>query len=273
MSAPTHVIMTRFNLATPGREAAIRTDPDWLAVRFDLFRRYCLPSVAAQEGASFRWLIFFDRDTPARWKAEIGRLRSIFPFDPYFTPLFPEDGWRDAVLGTIRPAGAMLLTTRLDNDDALAADFCARVQAAASGDAPVAINLRHGLIRQGRAVHAIDHPRNAFFSLLERRDGRFRTAPAIPHMDLPRHAEVRQVGGAPGWLQLVHGGNVSNRLRGRRIDPARTGARFGGEGLDGTAAPTAGERAADALLGPIRTARDALSAMRRPGPGGARRRE
>ncbi len=49
----THLILTRFNLATPGRESAIRNRPGWLAERFDLFERICLPSVASQTCRDF----------------------------------------------------------------------------------------------------------------------------------------------------------------------------------------------------------------------------
>jgi hypothetical protein len=31
---------------------------------------------------------------------------------------------------------------------------------------------------------------------------------------------VEEIRGAPGWLQVVHGGNVSNRVHGRLVSPA-----------------------------------------------------
>lgn len=108
----THVLMTRFNLATPGRESAIRNRPGWLAQRFDLFERYCLPSVAAQTVRDFKWIIYFDKDTPEDFRARIERLREVFPFTPYFTGLFPGTGWRESITATLPRDTPMLLTSR-----------------------------------------------------------------------------------------------------------------------------------------------------------------
>ncbi|WP_299134485.1 glycosyltransferase [uncultured Amaricoccus sp.] len=59
----THVIQTRFNMPSPGRESQIRARPGWLAGRFELFERYCLPSIAAQSLKDFHWVIYFDAAT------------------------------------------------------------------------------------------------------------------------------------------------------------------------------------------------------------------
>ena len=256
----THVILTRFNLATPGREFAIRTQPGWLDGRFDLFRTWCLPAMGAQTDARFRWLVFFDEGTPAPHRAEIERLRREVPFEPVFTGLFASAGWGRAVREVVAPTTEWLLTTRLDSDDALACDFVERLRGAARPEA-AAWNFRHGLIRADDALYAVRHPNNAFFSLSERMDGAIRTASDIQHMRLFEEGPVRQIDGAPAWLQLVHGGNVSNRVRGRRIAADGAGARFGGRGLEGVVAPSAGAQALDRLaLGPVRGLRDAASA-------------
>jgi hypothetical protein len=39
------------------------------------------------------------------------------------------------------------------------------------------------------------------------------------HNRLHRVMDVVEVGGAPAWLQVVHGSNVSNRARGRLVSP------------------------------------------------------
>ena len=126
-----HVILTRFNLATPGRESAIRNQPGWLAGRFELFERYCLPTLAAQRGVSaggFRWIVYFDDGTPEPFRARIEACRRVADFHPFFTPIFPGEQWgisARAVLAAEGRAAPWLLSTRLDNDDGLAVDFVA----------------------------------------------------------------------------------------------------------------------------------------------------
>src|SRR6056297_2423472 len=119
----THVIMTRFNLATPGREAAMRNDPGWLADRFELFEDYCLPSVAAQTERGFYWILYFDENTPPEYKERITALRDVFPFHAYYTGLFPSEGWPRSVSETVSVETPFLLTSRLDNDDALSTEY------------------------------------------------------------------------------------------------------------------------------------------------------
>ena len=48
------------------------------------------------------------------------------------------------------------------------------------------------------------------------------------HNQLGRHMDVVEVEGEPGWLQVIHGANVSNRVRGTMTDPARYRALFPG---------------------------------------------
>ena len=72
-----------------------------------------------------------------------------------------------------------------------------------------------------------------------------------------------QVPGPGGWLQIVHGGNVSNKVRGRRIAPGALAAHFLPEALAGLHPAAALSIAAEnILLAPLRGLRDALSAGR-----------
>lgn len=235
---PPHVLMTRFNLATPGREAAIRNQPGWLAERFALFERYCLPSVGAQTTRDFTWIVYFDKDTPQEFKDRIAALQRDVPFHAYYTGLFPTEGWPRSlseVLGAMPP---VVLTSRLDNDDALAVDFIERT-AAAAATAPSAprsgIVVTQGFIRTDTAAYGISHPCNAFTSWLERTDSGqpVLTAMGINHMEAAEFGPLVQVPGPGGWLQVVHGNNVSNKVRGHRIRPRDLVGRFHPEALQG----------------------------------------
>lgn len=215
-----HVLMTRFNLATPGRELSIRTQPGWLESRFDLFERYCLPSVAAQTEHNFCWIIYFDKDTPPAFRERIESLRSVTNFHPYFTGLFPASGWAQSIAEVVAPQAPLLLTTRLDSDDALSKDFIERLHenVVAQTYALGAYNFTNGLTRRGDRIYSLCHTSNAFFSWLES-SRNYQTACTIPHMEVAEQGHVYQLGGDPAWMQIIHDRNVSNRIRGRRAAP------------------------------------------------------
>jgi hypothetical protein len=275
----THVVMTRFNLATPNRESQIRLRPGWLEGRGELFERYCLPSIAAQTAnraaanggtRPFHWMIFFDVETPPAFRERIEGWRRVFPFVPYFTPLFEAEGWprslRETFGGTPTP---WLLTTRFDSDDALGIDHVERLHAALAPRAPerASWNLTHGFVLADGRVYAHEHRSNAFASWLEPWDGAARTCMSINHMKMAEHGPVHQVGGPAAWLQVVHGGNVSNKVRGRRV----TGAVARGRFPDAVLGPLRQDSAAtialeNLVLTPLREARDGAIALLRGHP-------
>lgn len=262
----THVIQTRFNLATPGRESAIRNRSDWLEERFEMFERLCLPSIAAQTCKNFTWIIYFDKDTPQAQKDRVEQLRKIVPFIPYYTGLFAAEGWNRSIGEVIPERTPFLLTTRLDNDDALACDYIERVQKAAKQhmqDAPVCLNFSHGYIRTDTALYEMVHPSNAFFTRLCSWEEDMRTAMSIQHMTIEDHGAVAQLEAPGAWLQVVHGGNVSNKVRGRRIPIGRTDAIFAPGLLDGIAVvPEVRLQMENILFASLRNLRDWLLSLR-----------
>lgn len=265
----THVVMTRFNMPTPGRESQIRNRPGWLEGRFDLFERYCLPSIAAQTAPreAFHWMVFFDVETPQVFRDRIERCREVFPFRPYFTEFFQAEGWPRSVRETLAPATPWLLTTRFDSDDALSVDHVARLQAAVAAAAPterVSFNLTEGVIVENGRVYAHSHPCNAFASWFEPWDAAARTCMSINHMRMAEVGPIRQVAGPAAWLQVVHGGNVSNKVRGRRVGPEAVRGRFPPAVLGPLQPVSAPAMALENLvLTPLRSARDALVARLR----------
>ena len=260
-----HVILTRFNLATPGRESTIRNQPGWLDGRFALFERYCLPTLAAQTAKRFRWIVYFDEATPAAFRARVEACRRVAAFHPYYTAMFPGERWPVSVREVLgAEAAPWLLTTRLDNDDGLAVDFVARVQAAvaAAPPRPGVFNLTEGYVFDGRRAYAHSHPSNAFASLLEPWEGA-RTIVATPHMELAAAGPLTQIGGPGGWLQVVHGGNVSNRIRGRRVPPSELAGRFPPAIDLGAPASAAAVAAENLVVAPLRAARDRAAGLLR----------
>jgi hypothetical protein len=264
-----HVLMTRFNLPTAGRESKLRDRPGWLAERFSIFERICLPSVAAQTCRAFDWIIYFDEETPDAFRERIAACQKIFPFHAYFTGLFPASGWPRSIRETLAPDAPLLLSTRLDNDDAISCDFIERVHASvrADGARPACHNFRNGFVVGGGRVYRLAHPANPFMSRLEAWAGSDpHTAMGTHHLEIARHGPVRQIEGPAAWVQFVHGGNVSNTLRGRLTDPCELAGRFPAAVAGSVRAPGRLERWLDRLLlAPARRARDTLSSLRQGG--------
>jgi GT2 family glycosyltransferase len=251
-----HVVCTRFNLPTPGPESLVRAQHDWLVNRMALFERYTVPSVRGQTVRDFHWLVYLDSASPT-WLRD--RMRPLVE-EGLVTPRYRECvTWQDVASDAREVTGAtgdLLLTTNLDNDDALAPDFVARLQHLAVAHPGSALFLRTGLILHGDAVYLRHDPRNAFCSVSEPWH-RPVTAWRDWHTLLGEHLPVVSTDGAPAWLQVVHGQNVSNRVRGTRVCPTAYRARFPGM-LDTVppvdAATLAVERA---LRSPVRSAKEA----------------
>lgn len=242
-----HFLITRFNLPTPGPESLVRAREGWLRERAGLFETYCLPSVAAQSSSRFRWLVYFDPESPA-WLRE--RIRE-WSADGLFTPVYRTAVDGADLLADLRSLVPLpspeLMTTNLDNDDGVATDFVERLQhAAARVRGRTALYLPNGLILAGPGLFARRDRTNAFCSVAEPWPDAV-TCWADWHTMLGRSMPVREVEGPPGWLQVVHGGNVSNRVRGHRVSPAGHLQRFPGL-LAGAQPPTAAQRVRDTLV-------------------------
>jgi hypothetical protein len=261
----THAIMTRFNVARPKHNEPIRLDPGWLARRFDLFEKYCLPSVAAQTARDFHWIIYFDAATPEPFLERMEACRRIFPFIPYLSGEISAEFWPRSLEELLPARTPWILTTRFDNDDSLSVDHVARLQAAvARQDRPVrgSLNFPHGLVIEGGRLYALTHLANPFGSWFEPWDERTRTAISINHLKMGRVGPVEQVEGPAAWLQVVHGGNVSNKVRGRRVPPAAAEGRFPAAALADLRPGSGAEIAIENLLvTPLRSARDRAVAL------------
>jgi hypothetical protein len=256
----THAIMTRFNVARPKRHEPIRLDPVWLTRRFDLFEKYCLPSVAAQTSRDFHWIVYFDAATPQPLLDRIEACRRVFPFMPCFTSEVIGAAFWPRSLEELPGRTPWILTTRFDNDDSLSVDHVARLQAAVARQDPPrrgSLNFPSGFVIKGGRLYALTHLANPFASWLEPWDEKTRTAISINHLKMGRMGPVEQIEGPAAWLQVVHGGNVSNKVRGRRVPPATADGRFPASALADLRQTTGLEVALENLLvTPLRSARD-----------------
>lgn len=213
-----HVLLTRFNLPSPGVESLVRAQEGWLRDRQVLFERYCLPAVLSQSEKNFHWIIYFDTQSPDWLRSRIAELGR----DGIFTAIFRDEVPHNTLLEDIRKLtggrGDILLTTNLDNDDGVAVDFVQRLQNAVKDQTRQAIYLVNGLIQHGERLFLRRDPVNAFCSVSESWS-RPATCWSEWHTKLGERMDVQEIAGPPGWLQVIHTGNVSNRVHGSRVRP------------------------------------------------------
>lgn len=222
-----HFIITRFNVNIDRHQSPNRLNDTWLAARFDLFQRYCFPTVSAQSEQNFRWLVLFDEQTPSRYL----RLIKAYEKYPNFVPVYCGDHpIMPGVLERMKqlaPDAEWLVTTRLDNDDALSVNFvkCLHgvVQAldmkALESAGAHYINFPNGLQLHQEDFYDFRDVTNAFVTLVERAakpHGVF----WIDHPGIYEKAPVIQAETSPLWLQVLHEINLYNYLRGEKIEGA-----------------------------------------------------
>jgi hypothetical protein len=262
-----HVIITRFNVRSGGREVKIRSQPEWLASRFVLFEKYCLPSVAAQSNQDFIWLTYFDSQTPQVYRDRIERhARSYANLRVKYCDSFEVDLMQRDIRSEIVDPPQWLLTTRMDNDDGLHRDFVGTLQSHLRFEEREALNFPVGIILAGSKTYLHRDESNPFFSLCERYAD-FSTVWSAQHTDVARVFSTRQLPPAPMWLQVVHGGNVSNKVRGNRI--SRQVALTGFEAISFDSGTEITDRAFAITLenvtaGLVRRARDVAIAVVKP---------
>lgn len=196
-------------------------DATWLEHRFDLFERLCLPAMGVQK-ATVTWLVFFDALTPTDFMVRAENYHTavssleIVIVDGRLT----DTRIAQYVRARLPGAEVRLCTTRLDNDDAIATRYLARVQAEArSGQVPRFINFPLGYQWYDNGLYLWIDRANPFVSFVET------VAPGTTpqtvmcdraHSEIRAVASVQQVIASPAWVQVVHSRNVANTLRGVR---------------------------------------------------------
>jgi hypothetical protein len=211
----THLVLTKFNVDTPYAPSGRGVDPTWLKSRLELFLRYCYPSVTRQDGVEFRWLIFCNALSPDWFKREIAQLNDVV------IPVFVAGLATDEVLSQkVMEAGVVktpyLITTRIDNDDAISRSHLSHVQRAFQRQEREFIAFPLGLQLFRGHLYSVYYPYNPFLSLIEKvsNDGRVTTVFCVPHSTVRTAGKVRKMWQAAQWLQVLHSQNVENSLSG-----------------------------------------------------------
>lgn len=224
----THFILTRFNLKlwTQDKNRVSVQTKDWLQKRFDLFERYCFPSIINQTEQNFSWICLFDIDTPPSFKIRIAEYTKQCPnFQPYFLNEEETVNYLDYFKNRIKERGGVdgntIITTYLDNDDCLRCDYIESVQKLAQTEPHnTIISFEYGLqyfIDLNLVTH-IPYPNNHFLTLIEAADNTdIKTVWSINHYYLSSYHQnynIRKINnGKEMWIEVIHNNNVDNDVK------------------------------------------------------------
>lgn len=221
-----HFIITRFNVNIEPVEFLGRIQNPWLSLRFDLFQRFCFPSVRGQQHQNFTWLVLFDEKTPKKFKKLIDAYKTYANFRPIF--FGPYDTVLPKIIEEIRRESKKekyILTTRLDNDDSLSENFTFVLYKFTNHFLKEKMtenfyfNFTNGLQIFENKIYDFKDRTNAFVSLLEKNDS-IETVFCVDHPAIYKKYKVLQIKTDPLWLQNVHETNIYNYLRGTCIGQA-----------------------------------------------------
>lgn len=221
MKSFTHFILTRFNLRVDYANPGTGLDQQWLNHRFNLFEQFCYPSVREQSNQNFKWLVFFDSQTPEFFKNKIEKYSEWKNFIPvYIDGEITDCIYRAKVLSNLAAGSEYLITTRLDNDDAICKDFVKIIQENFHEQEFEFINFTYGYVLRGVKLYLYKYLNNPFMSLIERINeltvNGFKTIFCGKHNELSSMGCIIQSKTTPTWLQVIHERNIDNRVRGIR---------------------------------------------------------
>lgn len=236
-----HFLLTRFNLKLWGKDKNNNSiDREaWLHDRVSLFERYTLPSIAAQTCKDFVWVILVDgespewfRDKSKAWKEKCPQMHFVAvkaQYQRYFAAIFQDVVSRN-VCGEVEGNEEItVLTTYLDNDDAVRTDFVEDVQKQAEGtESDTFLYYDYGLqyFTEIGISTRVYYPNNHFTTLKEHvtaEELHKGTKQLKTCYGYGSHFMIESCGVAkvkhitdrdkPMWVEVVHESNVDNDVK------------------------------------------------------------
>lgn len=223
----THLLITRFNVEyiekiEPNLNISVE---DWLENRFELFFSFCYPSVINQSERNFFWLVYFDPRTPDKYldkikNNDIGKI--IIPvfantwIEIYKNIKFDLNRIKNSYNG-------LLITSRLDNDDAISINYIKIVQDLVrknflkKEEIPFSIDLRNGFVYSSSTglLYSVNKKSNPFISLVELNNKDSLTVFKYQHQEMTLRFKTFSFDKSPLWLQHIHDHNLLNRVYGK----------------------------------------------------------
>ena len=243
-----HFILTRFNLLLWNKDKGgckVRSK-SWLEHRFSLFERYCLPSVKGQACQDFEWIVLFDNSTPEPFKHKIEEYKKecsqLIPIyverlnGRCFAEIFRQEvvsrlknqeyeNERNSLVNTddtnhTDKCFKRVLTTYLDNDDALHKDFIKDIQTRAKNlKFNTIISFQYGIqyYEEMNIAVRIPYKNNHFLTYYERLTEQIKTVWGFWHFSIFKypHIAIELINNKnnPNWIETIHQGNIDNDVK------------------------------------------------------------
>lgn len=213
-----------------------QTDLKYLRYRFKLMKQLCGASLAGQTRQDFTWIVRTNPDSPLTEETAAYFHSLSFPVACLCSPLpsrdtsdaiFTRDAdWKAVIQSRLLPETTHVLTTRLDDDDALAPNFVERLRRKVKESAsPVAWNFPVGYVltlstTKGSFARLWRFEKNQFASLI---------SPAEPlvivndakHGNIDTLGPIRLVDDRPAFVWTRHPHTKSAGGRSRAEIPVR----------------------------------------------------
>jgi len=196
-----HIILTRFNVPFSTWEHLL-TD-EWMEERFDIFDNICYPSVEGQTNKNFKWILICDPNTKSEWRKKIDSYELA-------TPVYCDWPKRLKYILEVVGDAQYLITTRLDNDDALNKYTVEEIQKKFDFQKEHYINFPRVIITDGEYYSINIEPSNPFVTLIEERP--FKTVWSVKHGNARYSKSIQQNDNIVAGLRIIHGRNASNRM-------------------------------------------------------------
>jgi hypothetical protein len=228
-----HFIITQFNLRNfpLSNNHEYETWLEWTRKRIELFKAYCLPSIVNQSCKTFKWLIYFDADTPEEFNAFLDHLNSYsFIIICYSKGI--EDfniTYTEEIKKRIGRSVKWVITTRIDNDDCLHRDAVEIIQKNLTEKHGFLMSLASGYLLniKDRTLSHYYYPMSPFITLIEAYTDDIKGIFGKGHTKYDslrlyvfkelwleyfnkKARRSRFILNKPLWIQTVHGENVSN---------------------------------------------------------------
>lgn len=211
-------VFTRFNVLVDFAAPDYGVQEEWLAHRFNLFESFCLPSVIGQKYVKFRWILFVNPQTPAKWlkrleadiePVELARIVAV----PYFDKQYVNAEIRKEISPSIT---SIIVTTRLDNDDAIASNFLADVADDAQSNEtpfPFVLNYLVGCQANRHGIFLIHSRLNPFLSAVSLNSNLVTCFERLHRRMWKIGPVVDKISESPKWMQMIHSRNARNYVK------------------------------------------------------------
>ena len=228
-----HFIISRFNLRNFNETYNSEYEEwiNWTRERIELFKNYCLPSVLNQSTQNFKWLVFFDQDTPEEFHGFMQKLEQHANIEVCLSKGAAEfyKHYMKEVKARLPDDQEWVITSRMDNDDCVHEDMVKVIQENA--------RLRHGYMLSLASGYTLDldsllmshyfYPKSPFLALVESSRKELVGVYVKRHSKWPQlkfqlfkeiitewfasdKRMTRFLLKQPLWVQMVHGNNVAN---------------------------------------------------------------